>query len=128
MIDFKMVESLKEVGKLRGDYQFFQNLVKMFYESSTSSLEKLSYYLTTVDSTEAQRECHKWKGSCYTIGAEELAKSLEKIEGLLKSYNASKAPVNDLNVPALLSTLHEQFEQTYKILEKISIDKFESVD
>ncbi len=84
LIDFDIVQSLKELGGDDGD-EFFKEIIDLYKDQYPKLLLQIKNYLSKEDYDNLSKSAHALKGASLNIGAKELASICKTIEINAKS-------------------------------------------
>jgi len=84
LIDFNIVQSLKELGGDDGD-DFFKEIIDLYKEQYPVLLKQIKDYLLNKDYINLSKSAHALKGASLNIGAKEIASICKTIESNAKS-------------------------------------------
>jgi HPt (histidine-containing phosphotransfer) domain-containing protein len=84
LIDFNVVQGLKELGGDDGDV-FFKEIIELYKEQYPKLLFQMKDYLRAEDFENLSKSAHALKGASLNIGAKEIASICKTIEINAKS-------------------------------------------
>ena len=79
LIDFNIIQNLKELGGDDGD-EFFKEIIGLYKEQYPVLLLQIKNYLNNKDYQNLSKSAHALKGASLNIGAKEIASVCKTIE------------------------------------------------
>ena len=113
-LDYEFLESIVD-----GDAQFIKDLYSIFMESSKSNIDKLEKALESGDVNIWYASSHAFKGAASSIGAFDLANTLEESQKN-PNYEKEKKQI-------LLEKIKKQFLEIKQDMEKYMLDKYQII-